>query len=210
MPVREAAMTATYTWDALNPSEARDLFRAFPHPWWIAGGWALDLHFGRETRHHEDLDLSILRGDEVALAEMLPGWDICIAEAGELIPWRGDRPVEMPYHQFWVRRARGGAWTFEVLLEDHDGAGTWHWRRDARVALPVGHFGRVDPQGIPYVAPEIALLYKASRNNANRHQIEKNDADFASAAPSLSADARRWLRAALATAHPGHPWLNRV
>jgi hypothetical protein len=24
MPVREAAMTATYTWEALNPSEARD------------------------------------------------------------------------------------------------------------------------------------------------------------------------------------------
>jgi len=195
-------MTATYVWDALTPSEARDLFRAFPRPWWIAGGWAVDLHLGRETRRHEDLDLSILRGDEVALAELVPGWDICIAEAAELIPWRGERPVEMPYHQFWVRREHGGPWTFEVLLEDHDGAGEWRFRRDARVTLPVARFGRLTADGIPYVAPEVALLYKAKG-----HEIEKNAADFESAASSLDVEARGWFRAALKIAHPGHPWL---
>ncbi|MEX0749704.1 MAG: amino acid transporter [Dehalococcoidia bacterium] len=195
-------MPAEYVWDALTPVQARELFRAFTRPWWVAGGWALDLHLGRETRRHEDIDLAMLRGDEIALAEMLPGWDICIAEAGALIPWHGERPLDMPYHQFWVRRERDGPWRFEVLLEDHDGAGAWRCRRDHRVTLPIKRVGRVSSDGIPYVAPEIALLYKAKG-----HEIAKNAADFTSTLPSLDEGARRWLRDALDVAHAEHPWL---
>jgi len=66
------------------------------------------------------------------------------------------------------------------------------------------------PEGVPFVAPEVALLYKASRRGAKHHQIEKNEADFASALPSLDAVARAWLRAALAVAHPAHTWLEQL
>jgi hypothetical protein len=182
----------------------RDLLRDFPCPWWIAGGWAIDLHLGRETRTHEDLDIAALRGDEVTLAHALPDWDFCIADATlpDLTPWPGLKPLAEPYHQFWVRREPGAAWTFEVLLEAHDAAGLWAFRRDARVTTPLARFGRSTSDGIPHVAPEIALLYKAKG-----HDIPKNAQDFDAALPSLDAAARRWLAEALHVAHPGHPWL---
>jgi hypothetical protein len=88
------------------------------------------------------------------------------------------------------------------LLENHDGAGTWRYRRDAQVTLPIERFGRTSSEGIPYIAPEIALLYKAKG-----HEIGKNAADFVSAEPSLDDDARAWLRDALSLVDPDHPWL---
>lgn len=189
-----------YEWEPLSPGEAGDLFAAFPRPWWLAGGWAIDLHLGRQTRAHADIDLALLRGDEVALPALLPGWEICVAHDGALTPWAGDAPLPMRYHQFWVRRAGAGAWSFEVLLEDHDGP-TWQFRRDHRITMPLDRVGRGSADGIPCIAPEVALLYKAKG-----HEIEKNGADFTAAAPSLGPEARVWLREALEVAHADHPW----
>lgn len=193
-----------YVWEPLTPAEAREVFAAFERPWWVAGGWAIDMHLGRQTRAHADIDLAVARGDEVALPALLPGWEICIAHDGGLTPWPGDAPLAMPYHQFWVRRAGAEAWSFEVLLEDHDGA-MWQCRRDHRVTMPLYRFGCVSVDGIPYVAPEVALLYKAKG-----HEIEKNAADFDAALPALEPAARAWLREALTIAHPDHPWLARL
>jgi hypothetical protein len=185
----------------LTPRDVAVLLARMKTPWWIAGGWALDLFLGRETRHHEDLDVALLRGDEVALRHALPGWDIRIAHAGEFLPWRGDAPLAPPYHQFWLRRRSDGPWDFEVLLEDHVGH-AWQFRREHRVMLPLDRFGRMTDGGVPYVAPEVALLYKA------KHAVvEKNQHDFAAVAPALTADARAWLADAMRIAHPGHEWL---
>jgi len=195
---------ADYLWEPLTPAEARDLFAAFRRAWWVAGGWALDLHLGVETRRHADIDLAIVRGDEVALPALLPGWEICVAHEGGLTPWAGDAPLRMPYHQFWVRREGAEAWSFEVLLEDHED-GEWLFRRDHRVRMPLDRFGRVTADGIPCVAPEVALLYKAKG-----YEIEKHAADFDAAATSLDREAHAWLREALQVAHAGHPWLARL
>jgi hypothetical protein len=206
-----------YVWAPLSPAGARELFAAFERPWWVAGGWALDMHLGRETRAHADIDLAIARGDEVALPVLLPEWEICIAHEGGLTPWTGDAPLSMPYHQFWVRRAGAEAWSFEVLLEDHDGP-AWQYRRDHRVTIPLDRMGRVSPDGIPYVAPEIALLYKAKGIENDGAGVDaaaprwraKNAADFDAALPALEPAARAWLREALTIAHPDHPWLARL
>ena len=60
---------------------------------------------------------------------------------------------------------------------------------------------RRDPEGIPYLAPEIQLLFKS---HATRHQ---DQADFESMAPRLDHAARAWLEDALAIDDPHHPWL---
>jgi hypothetical protein len=39
----------------------------YRRPWWVAGGWALDLVLGRKTRPHADLEISMLTGDQQAL-----------------------------------------------------------------------------------------------------------------------------------------------
>jgi hypothetical protein len=55
--------------------------------------------------------------------------------------------------------------------------------------------------GIPFVRPEIALLFKAKALRA------KDDADFAAVLPRLDAPARAWLTRALSDLHPRHPWI---
>src|SRR5208282_5828755 len=55
--------------------------------------------------------------------------------------------------------------------------------------------------GIPYLAPEIVLLFKAKSTHP------KDEMDFRNALPLLSIEARGWLREALTTAHEKHPWI---
>ena len=80
----------------------------------------------------------------------------------------------------------------------------WLFRRQPDIARPLDALGLVSGEGIPYLAPEIQLLYKA------KGRRPKDEADFARTAPALNAERRQWLRDALALAHPGHPWLDQL
>ena len=60
---------------------------------------------------------------------------------------------------------------------------------------------RTDALGIPYIRPEIALLFMAKGVRA------KDEADFTAALPLLGDEQRRWLVDALVLVHPGHRWL---
>jgi hypothetical protein len=194
-------------WQPLSLEETARLFAGLGAPRWVAGGWAIDLFLGRQTRDHGDVDVSILGGNQPQLRALLPGWDIQVAHAGALTPWHpGDR-LSAPRHQFWARPAPEAAWTLEFLLEDHDSA-RWLYRRDHRISLLLDRLGRVSAAGIPYICPEVALLFKSSG-----HAIERDAVDFEAALPALDVEARAWLwawlRAALTPAHPGHPWTAR-
>ncbi len=197
-------MTELLPWDALSPHDASTLFADFGAPWWVAGGWAVDLFVGRETRKHGDIDLAILRRDQERLRRHLSGWDIHVAHDGVLTPWAAGDQLAAPRFQFWVRRAPGEPWSFEVMLED-DADGDWLFRRTPSVRLPLERIGCVTPDRIPYINPEIALLYKA-----NHVEIERNTADFLLAAPLLEEVPRRWLRDAIAMLYAGHPWLEQL
>ncbi len=55
--------------------------------------------------------------------------------------------------------------------------------------------------GVPIVAPEVQLLYKA------RHAQKKDDHDFELVEPHLRGARRAWLRKGLELVHPGHRWI---
>ena len=77
----------------------------------------------------------------------------------------------------------------------------WLFRRDSRVNRPLATLtGQIG--GIPYLAVEVQLLYKA-----REHDLAKNDADFRACVPRLSADQKHWLVDALDVIHPGHVWI---
>jgi hypothetical protein len=194
-----------YAWDPLTPDEARALLGPLGIRYWIAGGWAIDLFLGRRTRTHGDIDVAMLRGDVPALLPLLGDWEICIAHGGTLTPWDGGA-LAPEHHQYWARRRGSSAWRFEVLLECHDGD-RWIYRRDDRITLPLHRFGRTTGDGVPYISPEVALLYKSRRPG---HDIDRNAADFTAAAPALDDEARTWLRDALSMLSPEHPWLGRL
>jgi len=192
-----------YIWQPLSPHQAAGLLRDIRAPWWVAGGWAIDLFLGHETRTHADLDIALLRGTEPSLRQALPAWDIQIAHDGRFVPWDGG-PIVAPHHQFWARPDAGGPWALEFMLEERV-RDVWAYRRDARVTLSLARLGRTTEDGLPYICPEVALLYKARGKG-----IERNAADFESAFSALATEERRWLRDALTIAHPGHAWIERL
>ena len=191
-------------WDALSPHELRGLMEGFAAPWWVAGGWALDLFLGGQTRQHGDIDIAILRGDQLALREHLAGWDVHVAHKGELTPWAPGDWLMAPRHQFWARRSPEEAWSLEILLEDREGD-DWLFRKQPSLRMPLRAVGGATADGIRYMSPEVVLLYKA-----NAPELARNAADFDVGAPALHAAARSWLRASISVVYPGHSWLGRL
>ena len=105
-------------------------------------------------------------------------------------------------HQNWVLDHDAEAWRLDVMLDPGD-AETWVFRRD-----PTLRAARSDViaerDGIPYLAPEATLLFKATA------VLPKAEADFEAGRPELGASARRWLIRALSRVHPGHAWIDRL
>ncbi len=90
------------------------------------------------------------------------------------------------------------------MLDDAED-GDWVFRRDPRIRLPLDRLGRVSGDGVPYLAPEVQLLYKA------RSRRPKDEQDFAAALPVLGADRRAWLTETITLAEgAGHPWAARL
>jgi hypothetical protein len=74
------------SWRTLTPQQAVVLLSAIRSPWWIAGGWALDLFLGEVTRAHKDLDVGIFRSDAATVVAALSGWVFFEANNGVLTP----------------------------------------------------------------------------------------------------------------------------
>jgi hypothetical protein len=195
---------ASVGWERLRPADVAELLAGFDAPWWIAGGWALDLYLGVETRPHDDVDVALLRRDQHALHRHLEGWDLRYATAGHrLVPWDG-RPLAPPVHGVWAPRSRDtdAPWTFEVLLDEHD-ADRWVYRREPAIARPLAELGATR-DGIPFLRPEVVLLYKS------KEPTPKDDRDIDAVRPRLPERGRSWLASALAVTAPGHRWLERL
>jgi hypothetical protein len=183
-------------WEALRPDDAAVLLCDLDAPWWIAGGWSLDLFLGTELRPHKDLDVAVLRRDQRRVFDALGGWELAVAHGGALTAWEGD---ELPdgRHGVCARPRDAERWRLELVFDDADGD-TWRYRRDARVTRPLSSLG---PAGGPQ-PPEVTLLYKA-RDAGHEH-------DWAAVVPRLGAPARAWLADAVALAHPESPYRDRL
>jgi hypothetical protein len=195
------AQPATGRWRSVQPNDVVKYFASLRAPWWIAGGWALDLFIGHQSRPHKDLDVGVLRRDIVTVLSALSSWEIFEAKDGLLtrLPEGGAPGANV--NSLWCRPASDTDWTFELMLDDSDND-RWVFRRDPTIQRPLSR-GVVwrDSSGIPILAPEIQLLYKARPVRA------VDQADFHQVAPRLDADARAWLRTALANIDPRHAWL---
>lgn len=191
-------------WQPLAPDEVAQVFSKLGIPWWVAGGWAICLGVGRQTRPHADIDVAVLRADASKLRQLSSQFALYIAHDGALTAWDG-APLGAAEHQFWAHRHGADAWAFEVLLERHTND-QWQYRRRPEIGLPLRALGRTTADSIPFVAPEVAVLYKA-----NRPYVARNAVDFTSALPLLDSPARDWLRSAIRTAFSDeHPWLPRL
>jgi hypothetical protein len=82
--------------------------------------------------------------------------------------------------------------------------GEWVCRRDERIKLPYNELIEHTGDGIPYMRPEVVLLFKAKRTRP------KDEQDLSDALPLLDAARRGLLADWIALVHPGHAWLARL
>jgi hypothetical protein len=187
-------------WRALHPTDAANLLASSDTPWWIAGGWALELFRGRHTRPHADLDVGVLRRDLSSLLSSFSTWEVFEAKDGRLTRLAAGCAPSLDAHSLWCRPTSADPWTIELLLDEADGT-TWVYRREPRVRRPMSAVVRRNSDGLPYLAPEIQLLYKS------KGPRERDDRDFAQICPLLAVEARKWLQHALELTAPVHAWI---
>ena len=193
-------IVAEGSWRAIHPTDAANLLAPSEAPWWIAGGWALDLFSGRPTRPHIDLDVGVLRRDVSSVLHGFSTWEVFEAKNGRLIRLAAECVPSLDVYSLWCRPTAADPWAIELMLDEADGD-TWVYRREPRIRRAISAVIRQSPDGLPYLAPEIQLLYKSKRPR------KRDDVDFAQICPLLAADARRWLHDALELTAPDHRWI---
>ncbi|MEV3948420.1 hypothetical protein AB0K57_12250 [Streptomyces halstedii] len=181
-----------------TPSEVARRLAGISTPWYVAAGWALDLFRGRQTRAHGDIEIAIPAASFPEVRDRFPGHVFDAAGSGQI--WEVATPeVLAAVHQTWLRDPVTGDYLLDVFREPHDGD-TWICRRDEGIRLPYSDIVHHTQEGIPYLAPELVLLFKA------KHARRKDQTDFEATVPYLSSTQRETLAGLLARVHPGHPW----
>ncbi len=194
-------------WQPWSPQDIAAFFAPCAAPWWIAGGWAIDLFLGRQTRPHEDVDVQVLRENQQEIRRLFTGWDMQAAQPfppeWPFYEWEPGQALRPETHDIWCRPGTTAPWAIQLMIADARGD-QWLFRRNPEIARPIAAIGRTSSEGIPYLAPEIQLLYKAKGTRP------KDEEDFSRVLPSLDQRSRQWLYLALAQAHPNHPWLEQL
>lgn len=157
-------------------------------PWWIGGGWAIDLAAGRVTRPHGDIDVVLLERDEHALRTDLPGVDLLLITGPDHReqPWPPGRRLVAGSDRVRLRSPRLSL-PCEVLLEAAVGSRWVYHRGQPSITLSLSEAGR-QRYGIPFLAPKVVLVTKAVFTR------DKDQQDFEAALPFLGARQRQWLR----------------
>jgi hypothetical protein len=183
------------------------LLHDFPAPWYVSGGWALDALVGRATRPHEDVEIGIARQDQGYLHRHLATWQLykvvhnTSRNDADLLPWEPAERLELPVHQIVAQCPGATPPEFEFFLNEV-WENEWQFRKERSIRRPLTASYLQTAQGIPVLAPELQLLYKATLHRP------KDEHDFQTALGSLGPDQRAWLKQALESFRPGDPWLD--
>jgi hypothetical protein len=184
-------------WDAWHPQVIAERLADLKAPWCVAAGWALDLFRNMQTRQHADLEIAVPTDRFAEVASRFDDCDFYVAYDGKVLPISA--AAMQAGHQTWAQERATGKWRFDVFREPHDGD-IWIYRRDPRIRRPYRNVIRHSPGRIPYMAPEIVLLFKTKNNR------DKDQADLHTVLPLLNTSQRQWLDNALAMTDPMHPW----
>ena len=186
-------------WQPWRPEEAFARLRRLSLPWYVAGGWAIDLFAGRQLREHEDLEVAVPAERFGEVAPALAELELYAMGDGEVTALSEPCGRLADTHQTWGLERNANAWRIDVFREP-SADGEWVCRRDARIRLPYGELIEHTADGIPYARPEVVLLFKAKAARP------KDEQDLRDVLPLLDERRRALLRDWLALVHPGHAW----
>lgn len=186
-------------WDPLTPATIGAFMEGFDRPWWIIGGWSIEVFTG-VPRSHEDMDISLLASDATAFREFLGDrWTAWNVDEGWFRPF-DDRFTEVRADsQVWIRRDADSPWVLDVPFTPDTG-GRWTSKRNLDHTERLADVTWVAADGLRYARPEVTLMFKAAQVR------EKDRIDAATTLPLLDERARLWLAGAVSGFDPAHPW----
>jgi hypothetical protein len=160
----------------------------FGFSWFVAGGWALDLFLNRETRPHSDIEIGIFRNNQMKLYRYFEKRKKYYIDNRSRIgkhiktEWNKEY-LRLPIHEICIEY---DDLELEVLLNEKDEE-NWIYRRDEKIKLNENLAIQYSTNEIPYLSPEIVLLYKT------KDLRDKDIEDIKNAAPRMSDFQKRWL-----------------
>ena len=186
-------------WAAWTPMELTARLSNVPHRWYVAGGWALDLWRGQESRAHEDLEFCVHREAAGDTLSCLTELRFAIAAAGTVTPLDDVHALPPEAKQIWCYDPVAWQWRVDMMISPGT-ASQWAYKREPALTVPWARAVGFSKMGIPYLHPVLVLLFKA------KHARPKDTADFHRVVPELPPAERDWLNTLLARFHPGHAW----
>ena len=119
-------------WDPWHPADIARLLAGVTVPWYVAGGWAIDLFIGRQTREHGDLEIAIPASAFAAIRGVLPDYEFDVVGSGRR--WPLDSPafdvmeVGLLFKAKWAAEPKNQAdFAATAGLLGEDAAGWLRW-----------------------------------------------------------------------------------
>jgi Aminoglycoside-2''-adenylyltransferase len=206
--------------------DARSHLEGMDIPWHFCGGWAIDLFIGKETRAHKDLDITVSRANQSRCIDYLlqKEWVIEAPTKKGFMTIDQSNNSDLSYNNIWcMNRSEMHNYLEET---NHNGFKSYHFIRTIQTSLDYLEvlFDTCDDQyfiyrrnpkikielnkafyeykGLPFLAPEVALLYKSKSLAADCQH------DFNIVLNYLTNTQKNWLREALIEEYSEtHEWL---
>lgn len=174
--------------------------RDFKPSWFVAGGWAIDLFLGKETRPHQDIEVAIFRKDQIALHDYFEGWLLQKIVNGEQVIWHRDERLTLPTHELHCFNKTAQPPQIEILLNESNET-DWLYRRNQKIRLSLAKVCLESSAGVKFLCPEVVLLYKSKNPRA------KDEQDFQAVVKYLDAEQKEWLKDAIKVCNSEHRWI---
>jgi hypothetical protein len=187
-------------WRPWSPADVQRRLGGVDVLWGVAAGWAIDLFIGEVTRAHDDIEITVPAAGFPAIVRALDDHEWDVVGDGRL--WSYPDAVDR-YRQTWARDPASGSFVLDVIREPHDND-MWVYRRDPTIRMPLAEAYDRNDAGIPFVVPEIVLLFKSAGTRA------KDERDFDRVVPRLTPARRARLGGWLHQMTPQHPWIARL
>ncbi len=210
-------------------TEANELLRNGGFEYAFCGGQALDLFLGYESRVHGDIDVCVywdernriiryMQSQGFEVFEMLGGGrahritDVSdqIQKKKNIFCFRNGCPLVKTYPPdgdgcCWMEFFHIGQTELDFIefLFNDQSQGAFEYARNRMIALEMEK-AVLFRDGVPYLAPELCLLYKSTDIEREGYQQ-----DFELVCRAMDPARREWLRNAFRQEYPGgHPWLD--
>ncbi|MNH83724.1 hypothetical protein D3C73_361250 [compost metagenome] len=134
------------------------LMKFYERPWFVAGGWTIDLLLNEITRNHKDIDICIFREDAQYALHYFQDWNIYVAIPGEHRLEKVTQMIDIELPKYCLHLFKEQQF-IELLLtsriEDQV-----IFRKNNQIKMSMNDFCKESGE-VPFVNPAWQLLFKS-------------------------------------------------